>query len=371
MSCWNKNQEGDPESYLGEIIMKLRLLAVIILSLALSVCLSIPAMACTIFTVVLDDGTVLAGNNEDFSYSINNSIVVTAPGERGYGRICFYNMTYIQGGMNEHGLFYDGATCPPSEVPYSSDKENLGYNLGDVVLAKCASVEEAEKFFENYNIPYGFSDHLMFADSTGASAVFEWMDGELHVIYKGQDENYQVITNFWLTDPSLGGYPCGRYNTVAELLQNHSPSIELCAAVLNSTKQNWSGGGTLYSNIYNLSSKEIYVFNRGRMDQACKIDMEGLFQSMQAGSQVSYGLNDLTYDVQFTVGNSSNRDLTETDNNTMPESGGSDGDMETSAAIPAKNIFYDNWILWISGIYILAYIVLSLIKKIVRKKRYK
>lgn len=120
--------------------MKLRLLAVILLTLTLSVCQSIPAMACTIFSVVLEDGTVLAGNNEDYSYSIVNSMVVTAPGERGYGRICFYNLSYIQGGMNEHGLFYDGASCPPSEVPYDRSKENLGYNLGDIVLAKCRNM---------------------------------------------------------------------------------------------------------------------------------------------------------------------------------------------------------------------------------------
>ena len=345
--------------------MKLRLLSVVLLTLALSVCQSVPAMACTIFSVVLEDGTVLAGNNEDFSYSIDNSMVVTAPGEKGYGRICFYNMTYIQGGMNEHGLFYDGASCPPSEVPYHSDRENLGYDLGDIVLAKCASVEEAEKFFENYNIPDSFYDHLMFADSTGACAVFEWVEGELHIIRKGQDENYQVITNYWLTDPSLGGYPCNRYNTAVDLLQSNPPSIELCADVLNSTKQNWGAGGTLYSNIYNLSSKEIYVFSRGRMDQACKIDMEELFQSMQAEPQVIYDLNDLTYDTQFTVSNSSDRNLPETDNDTMPES---DGGIETSADIPTKNFFYDNWILWISGICILVYIVLSLVKKKEREK---
>jgi len=270
--------------------------------------------------------------------------------------------------MNEHGLFYDGASCPPSEVPYYSDKENLGYNLGDIVLAQCKSVEEAEKFFENYNIPYGFYDHLMFADYTGASAVFEWVEGELHIIRKGQDENYQVITNYWLTNPSLGGYPCDRYNTVVELLQNHSPSIESCAAVLNSTKQNWGGGGTLYSNIYDLSRKEIYVFNRGRMNQACKIDMEEIFQSMKAGTQVSYDLNELTYDIQFNVSNLSNENLQETDSNTMPES---DGDLETSDAASIRNSFNKNWTIWFSGVCIPVFIVFLSVMKTEKKKRYK
>jgi len=75
--------------------MKSKRLAMIFLTLVLSVCQSIPSIACTIFSVVLEDGTVLAGNNEDFSYSIDNSMVVTAPGERGYGRICFYNINQL------------------------------------------------------------------------------------------------------------------------------------------------------------------------------------------------------------------------------------------------------------------------------------
>lgn len=339
--------------------MKIKRLAAVLLTLALSICQSGIAMACTIFTVELEDGNVLVGNNEDFSYSIANSMVVTGPGENGYGRICFYNMTYIQGGMNEHGLFYDGASCPPTEVPYSRDKENLDYNMGDLVLAKCKSVDEVEKFFENYNIPSGFYDHLMFTDITGASAVFEWVEGELHIIRRSKDENYQVITNYWLTNPSLGGYPCDRYNTAVDLLQNQPPSIETCAAVLNSTKQNWGDGGTLYSNIYNLSSKEIYVFNRGKMNQACKIDMEEIFKSMQTGAQVSYDLNELSYDTSFNINNPDN-------NSTMPES---DEYIETSPAGSIQNIFFDYWILWILGLGILIYIVFSLVKKIVRKER--
>lgn len=143
-----------------------------------------------------------------------------------------------------------------------------------------------------------------------------------------------------------------------DILQNQSPSIETCASILNSTKQNWGEGGTLYSNIYNLSQKEIYVFNRGRMDQACKIDMEEIFQSMQAGTQEKYNLNELTYDTQFNVSNLSN-------NSTMPES---DGDIETSLTGSTQNSFYNNWILLISGVCILIFIVFSLVKRIERKK---
>jgi choloylglycine hydrolase len=346
--------------------MNVKRLVAIFLTFVLLLCISSPAMACTIFTTELEDGTILVGNNEDYSYSIGNYMVVTAPSEDSYGRICFYNMSYVQGGMNEYGLCYDGASCPPSEVPFDRNMGQLDYSLGDVVLAKCTSVEEVEEFFENYNIPGSFCDHLLFTDSTGASAVFEWMEGELHISRKGHDEKYQVITNYWLTNPSLGGYPCNRYNTAVDLLQKQSPSIELCATILDSTKQNWGEGGTLYSNIYNLSSKEVYVFLRGAMDTACKIDMEKQFQSMEAGTQISYDLSKLTYDIKITNRSLSKENQQDTEKILTTDT---EGYIKTSVTSPAQVHTERNALLyWIFGFGILLtiYIMAKLVER--RKK---
>ncbi len=346
--------------------MNLKRLATIFLTLVL-ICLSSPAISCTIFSTKLEDGTILVGNNEDYMYSIINYMVVTAPSEDNYGRICFYNSSFVQGGMNEHGLFYDGASCPSTKVPYDSNKKQLDYNLGDVVLAKCTSVEEVEKFFDDYNIPNNFCDHILFADSTGASAVFEWMEGKLHIIRKGHDENYQVVTNYWLTDPSLGGYPCDRYNTAVDLLQKQLPSIELCATILNATKQNWGEGGTLYSNIYNLSSKEIYVFSRGEMNTACKIDMNKQFKSIEAGAQERYDLSKLTFDTQIAISSLDKKNPQETHSSTpMPKSG---GNIETAVISSTQgNIQSHNGLYWIFGIGITLLIVFAIVKALKTKK---
>ena len=347
--------------------MNFKRLATISLALVLMLCIPSPAMTCTIFTTEMEDGTILAGNNEDYTYSISNYMVVTAPSKDSFGRICFYNSSYVQGGMNEHGLFYDGASCPSTEVPYDSNKEQLSYNLGDVVLAKCTSVEEVEKFFDNYNIPNGFCDHLLFTDSTGASAVFEWMKGKLHIIRKGHDENYQVVTNYWFTDPSLGGYPCDRYSTAVDLLQKQSPSIELCATILNDTKQNWGEGGTLYSNIYNLSSKEIYVFTRGTMNTACKIDMEKHFKSMEAGAQKRYDISKLTYDTQINISDLGKKNIQET--NSIPTQK-FDGDIETAdISLTQGNVQKShNGLYWVLGVGIMSLIIFTIVKVLKRTK---
>ncbi|WP_439647423.1 carcinine hydrolase/isopenicillin-N N-acyltransferase family protein [Brucepastera parasyntrophica] len=109
--------------------------------------------------------------------------------------------------MNKKGLFYDGAICPAVTIPFDGEKESLAADFGEPVLSKCATVDEAIAFLEKYNIPHSFSDHIMFADAGGNSAVVEWIDNEMVVRYKRGA--YQVATNFFLSKPERGGYPCG------------------------------------------------------------------------------------------------------------------------------------------------------------------
>jgi choloylglycine hydrolase len=193
------------------------------------------------------------------------------------------------------------------------------------------------------------------------------MEGKLHIIRKGHDENYQVVTNYWLTDPSLGGYPCDRYNTAIDLLQKQSPSIELCATILNATKQDWGDGGTLYSNIYNISNKEVYVFSRGAMNTACKIDMEQQFQSMEAGTQESYDISELTYDTPITISNFSEEKLQEIDSSPTPESNGNIETVDISST--QDNAQSHNWFYLIFGVGILLLIVFAIVKAIKKKNR--
>lgn len=241
-------------------------------------------MACTIFTVTLDDGTILACNNEDWMYSIENTVQISAPDSGNYGRVCFYNSSYVQGGMNEYGLFYDGASCPATEVPYDNEKNDLGYDLGETALAKCQTVKEAEEFFSNYNIPGGFYDHLLFADALGNVAVFEWVENEFQVIWKEPEKKHQIITNFWLSDPTLGGYPCSRYDEAEETLSTKDLTFELSKNLLSKTRQDWGNGGTLYSNICNLNEQEVYLFYRGDAKQTYHFNLADELESMEPGT---------------------------------------------------------------------------------------
>ncbi|MBH1939615.1 linear amide C-N hydrolase [Mobilitalea sibirica] len=248
--------------------------------------------ACTIFMKEYN-GSVLAGNNEDWMYQISSNLWISAPGKNTYGRICFANSSYVQGGMNEKGLFYDGATCPRSEVPYDERKSDLGMDLGEIIISKCANVSEVIEMVKEYNIPSSYADHLMFADASGDSVVIEWMENDLKIIPK--KEEYQLITNFWLSNPDLGGYPCSRYEKAKSMLEDSEKEFtyETMTRILDATSQDWGNGGTRYSNVYDLNEKVVYVYYMGDFYKPIKINLLNELKKMKAEEHNNYDLEDL------------------------------------------------------------------------------
>jgi choloylglycine hydrolase len=252
----------------------------------------IKVSACTIFNKQ-QNGRVLVGNNEDWTYSIPSTLWIVASDDRNYGRICFAISSYVQGGMNEKGLFYDGATCPKSKVPYVEGKPELKLDMGEVIISKCANVQEVIKMVKDYNIPQDYEDHLMFTDSSGDSVVIEWMENEMKII--PQTGEYQLITNFWLSKPQLGGYPSERYNKAKLMLEDNEKdiSVNAFADILKATAQNWGDGGTKYSNVYDLNNREIFVYNKGNFNKVIKFNLNDELKNLKKGQKNTYNLEDL------------------------------------------------------------------------------
>jgi hypothetical protein len=99
------------------------------------------------------------------------------------------------------------------------------------------------------------------ADRSGDSAVFEWYHGRLKVTRKRGP--YQLMTNFLLTDPKAGGYPCPRYVADTNILNKAAgPNLETCRQVLEMT----SAATTRYSLLCDLTHGDVHVFLRRRFD---------------------------------------------------------------------------------------------------------
>lgn len=253
----------------------------------------INALACTVF-VKYDDSHGLVGNNEDWLYSYDSTYWTVRGNDTEYARICFGISSYVQGGMNEKGLFYDGATCPETEVPYDESKEQLGMDAGEVVLSKCATVKEAVEFLSGYNIAPGFGDHLIFADSSGDAAVVEWVESEMKVL--PVENNQLVATNFFLSNPDLGGYPCERYNMATEILNKGEPLNPLAFSnILSSTTQHWGDGGTKYSNVYDLTNLKVYLYEKADFSKVSVISLRDELENLTADEKIIKNINSLTY----------------------------------------------------------------------------
>ena len=65
----------------------------------------------------------------------------------------------------------------------------------------------------------GNAAHFLAVDRTGDSIVGGWLEDGLKPIRK---KDKQVITNYLLSNPKLGGFPCRRYETAAAMLKTLS-----------------------------------------------------------------------------------------------------------------------------------------------------
>ena len=232
--------------------------------------------ACTIVMVSRGD-TAPVGNNEDWTYPFNKIWVVPAT-EKEYGRICFgfaFDLVgrFTSGGMNDQGLFIDGNGLPLSTGWKPIDgKPTFKGIVEDHILAHCASVEEAIQFFQENNVPNLKTGRFPIADKSGASVIVEWSNGKTQFLRKNGD--YQISTNFVASNYQPGNYPCYRYKMAARILSKKNPcSIDTIREILSATRFLSSGSVTLFSNICDLKTGDIYIYNFHHFEDVVKINL--------------------------------------------------------------------------------------------------
>ena len=262
--------------------------------------------ACTIFFV--SDGTLaLAGSNEDWADP--NTQMWFVPATKGnYGIVYFgfgrgdyppggvsrhklkipdggiakinpedlYGLP--QGGMNEMGLFFDGASTDVVKAVPARGKQEYDGRLEDLILRKCATVKEVVTLLETYAFN-SVQGQWLFADKTGDSIVIE--AGEVMVRKKG---NYQVITNFLQSRTTAEDVTCQRYKLVSKSLAEVSDlSIDSARSLLRATAQK----STIYSTIFDLTRGEVYIHYRADFDRSVKISLESELKNGERAVKIS------------------------------------------------------------------------------------
>lgn len=112
----------------------------------------------------------------------------------------FVGYQFAWSGMNEKGLTMSTMAFPQTVVPPPDDRPvvDSGFWM-QYILDTCASIDDviaADTMVRNITV-----DHYLVTDRSGASAVIEYLDGEL-VVHAGDDLPVSVLAN-WFYDDSL------------------------------------------------------------------------------------------------------------------------------------------------------------------------
>ena len=219
------------------------------------------AYSCSIFEVSSGEKT-LVGNNEDWiDMDCNDSMVWFLPAaEDKYGRVFFgWKGAGPEGGMNDQGLFFDWvAHTPRVLLPIDPNKKVYNGSECDLLLEKCSNINEALEILKTYNFPtLGYAE-IMVVDEAGNSAVVTWDWNKNELSIKRSNNKYQII-----------GYG---YNIVKPILEQEDSklSIEKFRSMLEASKQ---GSYTVYSNIYDLKNKDIYVYFNHDFQKVVKFNL--------------------------------------------------------------------------------------------------
>jgi len=228
---------------------------------------------CTI--IYASDGrTTLAGNNEDYKSPFGT--IWFLPTEKGkFGRVYFGwrsgGVIWPQGGMNDQGLFYDGATAENVVVPRDPSKPRYDGALILKAMEECSTVEEVLKLFDRYDVSGSWGGQYLIGDRFGNSAIIE---PQSIIRKKGK---YQIVTNFYQSKIKPEDITDTRYRMAAEMLdKSEKISADLFRRILNAVHwEEYSGSMTvtLYSYICDLKKREIYIYHFHDFEDVVKINL--------------------------------------------------------------------------------------------------
>jgi choloylglycine hydrolase len=246
------------------------------------------ALACSVlYYIDASTGKIYVANNEDYWYDAEAYIQIHPSSGKKLARLWYGWDNFAQGGINEAGLFFDGAVTPEQTVPENGHGPRG--NLGDELLARCLTVAEALQFLERKEIALS-NAHMMLGDASGHAVVVEWLDGKRSV--NRLNGNRLIMTNFLLSDPSRGNHPCPRYASIEKRLDQLEESnrpVDLksfgntVAGAVQPPRELEGGrvGGTLYSTFINITDMEFVLVYQLDNSRITRLDLGSVFQEAE------------------------------------------------------------------------------------------
>ena len=275
------------------------------------------SIACSAFTADTQSGERVFGRNYDFS-ATNTAIVYTDPGEGRHASYSTIDLSFLGldadkdvetigqkfltlaapyvplDGINDAGvacgifMSYQGEGKGTPTDTQTDRPDITSTTLLRLILDYADSVEDAVALAQQYDLHDSASScfHYMVADSTGRSAILEWVgtdadhdaDGaqrQLNVLWNDTDAlsdsaDWQVVTNFIKTPGYYDGTTAemkglDRYEHLAAALRetdgivaDKDAAMDLLASVGRRTWNNDdSNSNTVHSVVYDLTDKSV------------------------------------------------------------------------------------------------------------------
>lgn len=275
------------------------------------------SIACSAFTADTQSGDRVFGRNYDFS-ATNTAIVYTDPGEGRHASYSTIDLSFLGldadkdvetigqkfltlaapyvplDGINDAGvacgifMSYQGEGKGTPTDTQTDRPDITSTTLLRLILDYADSVEDAVALAQQYDLHDSASScfHYMVADSTGRSAILEWVgtdadhdaDGaqrQLNVLWNDTDAlsdsaDWQVVTNFIKTPGYYDGTSAemkglDRYEHLAAALRetdgivaDKDAAMDLLASVGRRTWDNDdSNSNTIHSVVYDLTDKSV------------------------------------------------------------------------------------------------------------------
>jgi len=212
-----------------------------LLVVALSVGLVEP---CTIFKAT-NDGRTLVGNNEDWE-DVPTRVWFLAPQEGSFGRVLFgFVNGWVQGGMNDQGLFLDWVAGYTTGWTRSPDLPDFFENISEKILEEASTVDEALALCASFNIDGFSAARMMLVDREGHSAIVGFESGRLRV---------------WRSDTSVQTIGARAEKANRMLRAGTDISVDGFAEILSACRLK-GRFQTRYSNIYDLREGEVHVYD--------------------------------------------------------------------------------------------------------------
>ncbi|MGW3604097.1 linear amide C-N hydrolase [Micromonospora sp. NPDC005161] len=229
---------------------------------------------CSLFVAAGDPARPVFARN--FDWDANPALVLRTDPPHGYAAVSLVDISYLGvgadpagdrrllnapllpfDGMNERGLAVGLAADDAATARPDPGKPTVGsVRILRLVLDRAATVDEAIAVFTRHNLDFdgGPPLHYLLADATGASAVIEFVDGELRV--ERGTGGWQALTNVPVAGvPEQRRREDRRYGQIATALTRAGGVVDAAAAhrVLASVRQ----GHTRWSVTYGLRSGEV------------------------------------------------------------------------------------------------------------------